>query len=594
MALVMLLRTQRCYLIGHKFTAKTDHNSLKHLQTQPFLSSRQVRWVQTLQEFDVQIEYLPGKFNTIADILSRRPDHALKCSSCRKPAIDIATIDIFQNQDPLETQARELVARFGGTWIEGKQWVATPAAIPEILKLSHDSILGGHFGIKITKHKTERFFFWKHLSRDIERYVKSCDTCQRFKKCNQRSSGLLQPLAIPEGPWTSIAVDLATMPKSREGYNNALIIVDRFSKLKRIIPCRKEVTSQEVERYLEEHWLTLQNEIATKEIICDRDSILNSRHLRAWPESNGLKITPSTARHQQTNGLAESAVKTFKRMASCFGGFRGEKWSTITSEIEMSMNSSLCTATGSTPLQLAFRAGKDELDRARQRLIVRTQQMSQQANPKRRAHPEYQAGEWVLVKREGIKLPDAEKDGKLASPWMGPFQIKKSGAHPSNFELALPKALKCYNVFHTDRLKPYHAPNEYFPGRHDPRTTKAQHDHGTFSIEKILDFKCHHGKPVFLVQWKNYSLDWATWESAAHVFRDTDIDTRFAITHYLVSRGSVELEELASKYGFKPVSAESLLSKIGIRNSQGNPIRRACFKLPVAINSQLIKQVTPS
>ena len=147
MALVMLLRTQRCYLIGQKFTAKTDHNSLKHLQTQPSLSSRQVRWVQTLQEFDVKIEYLPGMFNTIADILSRRPDHA-KCSACRKPSIDFATI-LFENQHPLETQARELVARFGGTWREGQQWIVTPAAIPEILKLTHDSILGGHFGRKI-------------------------------------------------------------------------------------------------------------------------------------------------------------------------------------------------------------------------------------------------------------------------------------------------------------------------------------------------------------------------------------------------------------------------------------------------------------
>ena len=317
----------------------------------------------------------------------------MKCSSCRKPAIDIATVDTFQNQDPLETQARELVARFGGTWIEGKQWVATSAAILEILKLTHDSILGGHFGTKITRHKTERFFFWKHLSRDIERYVKGCDTCQRFKKCNQRSSGLLQPLDIPEGPWTSIAVDFATMPMSREGYNNALIIVDRFTKLKRVIPCRKDVTSQEVEGYLEEHWLPLQNDIATKEIICDRDSIFNSRHLRAWAKGNDLKITPSTARHQQTNGLAESAVKTFKRMASCYGGFRGENWSIRTSEIEMSMNSSLCTATGSTPLQLAFRADKYVIDRARQRLIVRKQQMSQQANPKPRVHPQYQAGD---------------------------------------------------------------------------------------------------------------------------------------------------------------------------------------------------------
>ena len=111
---------------------------------------------------------------------------------------------------------------------------------------------------------------------------------------------------------------------SKEGYNNALIIVDRFTKLKRIIPCRKNVGSKEVERYLEEHWLTLQNDISTKEAICDRDSIFNSRYLLAWAKGNGLKITPSTARHQKTNGLAESAVKTFKRMSGCYGGFKGD------------------------------------------------------------------------------------------------------------------------------------------------------------------------------------------------------------------------------------------------------------------------------
>jgi hypothetical protein len=71
-------------------------------------------------------------------------------------------------------------------------------------------------------------------------------------------------------------------------------------------------------------------------------------------------------------------------MASCYGGFKGENWSIKTSEIEMSMNNALCTATGSTPIQLAFKADKDELDRARLRLVERAQQMSRQANTKRR------------------------------------------------------------------------------------------------------------------------------------------------------------------------------------------------------------------
>ena len=55
----------------------TDHKSIIHLQTQPKLSERQVRWNEFLSEFgtDLVIEYEAGKMNIVADALSRRSDH---------------------------------------------------------------------------------------------------------------------------------------------------------------------------------------------------------------------------------------------------------------------------------------------------------------------------------------------------------------------------------------------------------------------------------------------------------------------------------------------------------------------------------------
>lgn len=70
---------------------QTDRAALQHLLKQPRLSSRQIRLLETLQEFDFDIEYWPGAKNYIQDALSRRPDykdpqsHARVGSCCCKP-----------------------------------------------------------------------------------------------------------------------------------------------------------------------------------------------------------------------------------------------------------------------------------------------------------------------------------------------------------------------------------------------------------------------------------------------------------------------------------------------------------------------------
>ena len=45
----------RVYLYGKKFILWTDHDSLKYLQTQKVPSKRQVRWLDTLADFQFEI-----------------------------------------------------------------------------------------------------------------------------------------------------------------------------------------------------------------------------------------------------------------------------------------------------------------------------------------------------------------------------------------------------------------------------------------------------------------------------------------------------------------------------------------------------------
>ena len=63
------LKVWRHHLLRVKFKLQTYHESLKYLPIQPHLSRKQCRWVELLQEFDFDIEFVKGEENVVADAL---------------------------------------------------------------------------------------------------------------------------------------------------------------------------------------------------------------------------------------------------------------------------------------------------------------------------------------------------------------------------------------------------------------------------------------------------------------------------------------------------------------------------------------------
>jgi hypothetical protein len=69
---VHALRIWRHYLIGHRCEIYNDHKSLKYIFTQNDLNLRQRRWLELIKDYDLGINYHPGKANVVADALSRK------------------------------------------------------------------------------------------------------------------------------------------------------------------------------------------------------------------------------------------------------------------------------------------------------------------------------------------------------------------------------------------------------------------------------------------------------------------------------------------------------------------------------------------
>jgi hypothetical protein len=74
---VHTLKIWRHYMVGNKCKNFTDHKSLKYIFTQRDLNLRQRRWLELIKDYDLDIQYHPGKANVVEDALSRKSEASM-------------------------------------------------------------------------------------------------------------------------------------------------------------------------------------------------------------------------------------------------------------------------------------------------------------------------------------------------------------------------------------------------------------------------------------------------------------------------------------------------------------------------------------
>ena len=71
LAALIALKKYHSWLFGSKITLYSDHNPLLYLTESAPKSAKLMRWALSLQAFDLEFKYYPGKQNVVADCLSR-------------------------------------------------------------------------------------------------------------------------------------------------------------------------------------------------------------------------------------------------------------------------------------------------------------------------------------------------------------------------------------------------------------------------------------------------------------------------------------------------------------------------------------------
>jgi len=299
-AVIHCFKTWGHYIGSKDVVVWTDNVTLKYFATQPKLSSKQVRWQDTLALFNVDIRHKPGKDNVVPDALSQI--HQFKVVYVGETELQ-KEVRLPSRRDAFAKEARQNIQngakshfhlQNGLLWYKEKRLYVPEGQMRDtILKECHDGPLAGHGGAKRITTLLKKSYYWPNLKDSAKEYVKTCLTCQQNRTLNKKQAGLLQPLPISKRPWESVSMDFMVSLSPSRGFDAIMVVVDRFSKMAHFIPTKDEAMAQETGRLFFTHVFKFHG--LPKDIVLDRDPKFTSKFWRALWKKIGLELKMNTS-----------------------------------------------------------------------------------------------------------------------------------------------------------------------------------------------------------------------------------------------------------------------------------------------------------
>ncbi len=165
--------------------------------------------------------------------------------------------------------------------------------------------------------------------------------------------GKLIPNKVPDQHWQVISVDMIGELLDSKGYNAVLMVVDHLSKRIHAIPTVTSLDSARVAwLFLEHIWC---HHGLPEEVISDRRSAFISNFSCKLAALLGVKLTPSTSYHLQTDGQTEHVNQEIEAYLWVFMSHQQDDWANWLLLAEFAYNNKVHTATHQTLFELDTR-----------------------------------------------------------------------------------------------------------------------------------------------------------------------------------------------------------------------------------------------
>ena len=543
-----------------KFTIRTDHRNLLFLNNDA--SSKVLHWKWDIQQFNFDVQHIPGRDNIVADLYSRLCTIQSDRTTQEQQTEVLASIETsintsrgvahilaanaskrldtprawMKNNRPTDDEIHKEISKVHGWGTRSENGVET---------IAHHGHGGVDRTLRLLRDSLPPSKWWTNMRDDVRTFIKNCPQCQFMQPARLQIHAQVEPFNMsvhkPMDRWNIDTI--GPLPKDESGNQYIIVVVDAFSRFVELYAA-KDVSALSAMKAI----LQAVGRYGTpSEILTDNNGsqYIAELNKQLYDHMITQHVTIMPYSHEE-NSIVERQNKEVMRhlRAIVFDRKIKTDWSFCLPLIQRVMNASKNSTTGMTPAQLIF-GNNIDLDRnilfdSRQRdpkqplseymiklmdrqaeivakaqatqAIVNQQHINSKLKTARNVI-DFAPNQYVLWEHpeSGMLQGDSRPD-KISSHYRGPYRVIKTTG--SRVEIQNLISMETKTV-----LSPQLIIFNYDPNVVDPKVV-ARHANQEFLVESVLAIDGIKGKNsrflrtnlVVKVHWSGYADSHDTWE----------------------------------------------------------------------------------
>ena len=368
------------------------------------------------------------------------------------------------------------------------QVVIPRGLVSPVLEMLHDSVTGGHMGVRRTLACARLRFYWYKQRESVQLWCKGCTRCAARKMGGARKRRAALRKHVTGEPFARVGIDISgPYNVTDEGNRYILVVSDYFTKWVEAYPL-KDMEAKTVAETLVEEFICRMG--VPMIIHSDQGRNFESKLFQQMCALFGIKKTRTTAFRPCSNGLVERYNRTLNEMLCTTVKESPFTWDKRIHLLTMAYRGTPHESTGFSPNFMVYgkelfmpvdvmmgrpgsESSRDELeyvqglrDRLEDAYDVAREHLQSSANRQKRYYDvnacekPYKPGDlvWTMNKtRKKGKCP------KMQMRWTGPLVVLKR-LNDVTYQVKMNE--KDMKVIHYDLLKPYE-------GREIPRWVRV-------------------------------------------------------------------------------------------------------------------------